>query len=101
MASTKMISTSGDSPVNGKSCHSMRSEIWAEIFPRWVLVLIGGSIIAAVVFIGRGMFALQAEAAVIRVDVAHVKAAQAEQKQDMKEYGATLHRIERAVNGGH
>ena len=93
--------TSEDAPVTGGQCHTLRSEIFAQMFPRWVLIIIGGGIIGAIVFLGKGQFDVRSDVAVIRAEMLHVKEAQADASEERKEQAELLRRIDKAVNGRH
>ena len=98
MAKTTMI-TSGTAPVNGHSCHEMRTELWDAIFPRWVLIIIGGGLIACVAYLMKDMATVKADAAVIRVEIIHVEQTQADEAIARREMRTMLHRIDKAVYG--
>lgn len=92
--------------VTTATCHDMRTEIWASIFPRWILLSIGGAFVTLLLFLylfsGKNAVAASdamKKAEIGEVKMEHLKEGQAEIKADLKAQHAILMRIDRRING--
>lgn len=104
---TDWVGKSGDEYVRVKDCAASRREIFGMIVPRWALFPLIGTAAILIVFLLRENMAaanhrrdIQERQSVVRVDLRHIKEAQSETKESLKEIDATLRRVERSVNGG-
>ncbi len=92
--------------VTVKDCRALRDKIYGMIFPRWVLMSIGGVFITLflVLYMLNGKNAVAASDAMKKAEIGevrmeHLKEGQTEIKDRLTAQQTILQRIDRKVNG--
>ncbi len=92
--------------VTNQDCHNFRREIWSSIFPRWVLMSIGGVFVTLflVLYMLSGNNAVAAADAMKKAEIGevkleHLKEGQNEIKGKLEAQQTILQRIDKKVNG--
>ena len=96
--------------ITSDVCHKLRKEIFASIFPRWILMSVGGAFILAIVLLYKASGENKSGAAdalkkaennetKFTLEIQHVKEGQKRIERQLTAQDTILRRIDKKVNG--